>query len=70
MQLFLKRSILLLITPFMFGQTMEEVNPPENIKSIIFKGENDDQFPVVQIGESIFWNLTTYWPMNRIITIK
>tara|TARA_R110001583_G_scaffold44872_6_gene142050 strand:+ start:2014 stop:3195 length:1182 start_codon:yes stop_codon:yes gene_type:complete len=33
---------------------MEEVNPPENIKSIIFKGENDDQFPVVQIGESIF----------------
>ncbi|MDV7140682.1 DUF5103 domain-containing protein [Maribacter sp. TH_r10] len=54
MQLFLKRSILLLITPFMFGQTMEEVNPPENIKSIIFKGENDDQFPVVQIGESIF----------------
>jgi hypothetical protein len=31
-----------------------EVNPPANIKSITFKGPTDDQFPIVQLGESIF----------------
>ncbi|SDQ30974.1 protein of unknown function [Flagellimonas zhangzhouensis] len=36
-----------------FSQIMEEINPPENIKTIIFKGPTDDQFPVVQLGESI-----------------
>ncbi len=36
-----------------FGQVMEEVNPPENIKTVIFKGPTEDQFPVIQLGESM-----------------
>ncbi len=35
------------------AQVQEEVNPPENIKTIIFKGPTDDQFPVVELGEII-----------------
>ena len=48
--------ILLLIglfSPSAFGQIMKEVNPPENIKSIVFKGPTEDQFPVIQLGESM-----------------
>ena len=37
----------------LLGQVQEEVNPPDNIKSIIFKGPTDDQFPIVQLGEPI-----------------
>ena len=37
----------------LFGQVQLEVNEPENIKSIIFRGPTDDQFPIVQLGESI-----------------
>ncbi|EAR00748.1 hypothetical protein FB2170_16726 [Maribacter sp. HTCC2170] len=36
------------------SQVQEEVNPPEHIKSVIFKGEKEDQFPIVEIGEPIF----------------
>ncbi|RIV47200.1 type IX secretion system plug protein domain-containing protein [Flagellimonas pelagia] len=36
-----------------FAQVQEEVNPPENIKTIIFKGPTEDQFPVVLLGESM-----------------
>jgi hypothetical protein len=36
-----------------FSQVMEEVEPPENIKSIVFKGPTEDQFPVIQLGEPI-----------------
>ena len=37
-----------------FSQVENEVNPPENIKSIIFKGVNDgDQFPIIKLGEPI-----------------
>lgn len=54
MRFFIKQSLLLLFTPFLFGQIQEEVNPPDHIRSIVFKGENDDQFPVVQLGESVF----------------
>ncbi len=35
------------------GQVQEEVNPPDHIKSIIFKGPTQDQFPIVQLGEPI-----------------
>lgn len=42
-----------LLAPSAFGQIMEEVNPPENIKSIVFKGPTEDQFPVIQLGESM-----------------
>ncbi|MGB5667180.1 MAG: DUF5103 domain-containing protein [Maribacter sp.] len=54
MRLFLKAILFFLFVPSLFAQFQEEVNPPENIKSVIFKGEKEDQFPVVQIGEPIF----------------
>ena len=54
MRIFLKQILLFLFVPSLFAQVQEEVNPPDNIKSIIFKGEKEDQFPVVQIGESVF----------------
>ena len=54
MRIFLQQIFLFLFVSTLFAQLQEEVNPPENIKSIIFKGEKEDQFPVVQIGEPIF----------------
>ena len=54
MRLFLKAILFFLFVPSLFAQFQEEVNPAENIKSVIFKGEKEDQFPVVQIGEPIF----------------
>lgn len=50
----LKQLALLFFTFPLFGQVQTEVNPPEYIKSVIFKGSTDDQFPIVQLGESIF----------------
>lgn len=38
----------------LFAQIHEEVNAPSNIKSIVFKGNTDDQFPIVQIGDPIY----------------
>ena len=38
----------------LFAQIQEEVNAPSNIKSIVFKGNTDDQFPIVQIGDPIY----------------
>ena len=35
------------------AQVQEEVNPPDNIKTIIFEGPTDDQFPVIKLGELI-----------------
>lgn len=34
----------------------EEVNPPSNIKSIVFKGPTEDQFPIIQLGETVYLN--------------
>lgn len=42
-----------LISSSAFGQVMEEVNPPENIKTVVFKGPTEDQFPIIQLGESM-----------------
>jgi hypothetical protein len=53
MRFSLKHIFFLLFTTSLFAQIQEEVNPPENIKSIVFKGATDDQFPVVKIGEQI-----------------
>lgn len=39
-----------------FAQVQEEVNPPTHIKTIIFTGPTEDQFPIVKLGEDI--NLT------------
>ncbi|MGB3149060.1 MAG: DUF5103 domain-containing protein [Maribacter sp.] len=54
MRLFLKQVLCLLCAQMVLGQVQEEVNPPENIKSIIFKGPTEDQFPIVQIGDPIY----------------
>jgi len=53
MRLSLKQIFFLLFATSLIAQVQEEVNPPENIKSIIFKGPTEDQFPVVKIGEPI-----------------
>lgn len=55
MRLFLKQTLLgFLCLQSLSGQVQVEKNPPQNIKSIVFRGPTDDQFPVVQIGESIY----------------
>jgi len=42
------------ILEFGFSQTTVEKDPPENIKSIVFKSDTEgDQFPIVQLGQSI-----------------
>ncbi|MFS4494816.1 DUF5103 domain-containing protein [Maribacter sp. 2308TA10-17] len=53
MRLSLKQVFFFLFATSLFAQVQEEVNPPENIKSIVFKGPTEDQFPVVKIGEPI-----------------
>jgi len=53
MRLSLKQIFFLLFASSLFAQVQEEVNAPDNIKSIIFKGPTEDQFPVVKIGEQI-----------------
>ena len=35
------------------SQVQEEINPPDHIKTVIFGGPTEDQFPVVEIGETI-----------------
>jgi hypothetical protein len=46
--------ILFLTHHFAIAQVQMEVNPPTNIKTIIFKGGTDDQFPVVNLGDPIY----------------
>lgn len=48
-----KILVMFLLTSGVFAQVQEEIDPPENIKTIIFKGPTADQFPVVQLGESM-----------------
>ena len=50
---FLINLLLLLFTFSLVAQVQEEVNPPYNIKTIIFKGPTEDQFPIIQLGEEI-----------------
>ncbi len=54
MRLNLKQIAFLFVTPLLFAQVQEEVNPPENIRSVIFEGPTGDQFPVVQLNEPIY----------------
>ncbi len=35
------------------AQVLTEASPPPNIKSIVFRGPTEDQFPIVQLGEPI-----------------
>ncbi|MBT8178251.1 MAG: DUF5103 domain-containing protein, partial [Eudoraea sp.] len=50
----LKHLILILVATPLFSQVQEEVNPPSNIKTVIFKGKTEDQFPIVKLGESLY----------------
>lgn len=54
MLLRLKQIVILMVAPVLFAQVQEEVNPPDNIRSVIFEGPTGDQFPVVRLNESIF----------------
>lgn len=52
------RFLLCLLPIFLWAlslpaQVLTEAPPPPNIKSIVFKGPTDDQFPIVQLGEPI-----------------
>lgn len=53
MRFFIKQLLLLFFTLNLFAQVQEEVNPPYNLKTIIFKGPTEDQFPVIKLGEQI-----------------
>jgi len=53
MRLSLKQIFVFLFVSSMFAQVQQEINPPENIKTIIFGGPTEDQFPVIQLGEPI-----------------
>lgn len=53
MRFLIKQSFLCFFVSGIFAQVQEEVNPPENIKTIIFRGPTEDQFPVIQLGESM-----------------
>ncbi|WP_299434656.1 DUF5103 domain-containing protein [uncultured Maribacter sp.] len=53
------RYIITTITLFFFStyltsQALEEVNEPYHIKSIIFKGPTEDQFPIIQLGDPMY----------------
>jgi len=54
MRAILKQITLFFFVSCLYAQVQEEVEPPSNIKSIIFKGPTEDQFPVVKIGEPIY----------------
>ncbi|MCK0144836.1 DUF5103 domain-containing protein [Arenibacter sp. F26102] len=54
MRLNLYALLLLLSAHLAYAQVQSEINPPTNIKSIIFKGSTDDQFPVVNLGDPIY----------------
>lgn len=53
MRFLIKQLVLCFFVSGIFAQVQEEVNPPENIKTIIFRGPTEDQFPVIQLGESM-----------------
>lgn len=54
MRFFIKQLFFLFLATHVYSQIQEEVNPPENIKTIIFKGPTDDQFPVIKLGDPIY----------------
>ena len=48
-----KTLILLFCFLPLTAQVQEEIQAPPHIKSIVFKGPTDDQFPIAQLGETI-----------------
>ena len=53
MRCIFKQIFFLLFPVCAVAQIMEEVNPPPHIKTVIFKGPTDDQFPVITLNERI-----------------
>uniref|UniRef100_UPI00359381C6 type IX secretion system plug protein n=1 Tax=Pricia sp. TaxID=2268138 RepID=UPI00359381C6 len=53
MRLSLQQILVLLFTTSLFSQVQPEVNPPKNIKTVIFGGPTGEQFPVLMLGETI-----------------
>ena len=53
MRFLIKHFFLLFCSVSVFGQVKEEINPPAHIKTVVFKGPTEDQFPVVQLGQRI-----------------
>lgn len=54
MRIIVKLIVCLFFVQNLISQVQKEVNPPNHIKSIIFKGPTDDQFPIIKIGEPIY----------------
>ncbi len=54
MRFLFKHILFLFCTQIVLCQVQKEVNPPQNIKSITFKGPTEDQFPIIQIGELMY----------------
>lgn len=53
MRFVIKQIFLCFFVSSVFAQVQEEVNPPTNIKTIVFTGSTEDQFPVIKLGESM-----------------
>ncbi len=53
MRFFIKQLLLIFFTLNLVAQVQEEVEPPYNIKTIVFKGPTEDQFPVIELGEQL-----------------
>ncbi|WP_262420275.1 type IX secretion system plug protein domain-containing protein [Flagellimonas meishanensis] len=53
MRFLIKQMWLFFFVSGIFAQVQEEVNPPTHIKTVIFKGPTEDQFPVVELREAI-----------------
>ncbi|UII76734.1 DUF5103 domain-containing protein [Flagellimonas sp. HMM57] len=49
----IKQIFLCFFVSGIFAQVQEEINPPSNIKTIVFTGPTEDQFPVIKLGESM-----------------
>ncbi|WP_420602546.1 type IX secretion system plug protein domain-containing protein [Flagellimonas sp.] len=53
MRFLIKQTFFFLFITGVFGQVQEEINPPEHIKTVVFRGPTEDQFPVIKLGESL-----------------
>ncbi|MDT7829693.1 DUF5103 domain-containing protein [Pricia sp. S334] len=49
----LQQILVFLFATSLFSQVQHEVNPPQNIKTILFHGPSENQFPVIMLGETL-----------------
>ncbi|MDX1327588.1 MAG: DUF5103 domain-containing protein [Arenibacter sp.] len=47
-------AFILLHSLYLQAQVQEEINAPSHIKSVVFKGSTEDQFPIVPLGAPIY----------------